>query len=148
MKSIAVITALAASLSVSAAVILTPGDLSYLNPVSGSGLGYVYWNGTTTFAASLSAFGDYGYVVEDATDTVVLPMVDIGGTTHNIVTTSLSENTWYYLATSDVVQSVGSSFGNAELQTESFILVPEPGTYALLAGLGLVGFAGIRRFRS
>jgi len=32
-------------------------------------------------------------------------------------------------------------------KTDTFVLVPEPGTYALLAGLGLVGFAGYRRFR-
>ena len=31
--------------------------------------------------------------------------------------------------------------------TETFVLVPEPGSYALLAGLGLVGVAGYRRFR-
>lgn len=125
-----------------AAVLISPGGSSLLAAATGTAvLSAVGWDGTTLTPALITPFGTYGYIVDATSDTVVAAMTDVGPV--HFAVTPVGPGT-YYLATD------GSPFstGSIAYKSENFTLVPEPGTYALLAGLGLVGFAGYRRLRS
>ena len=125
-----------------AAVMISPGGAAVLGTASGTAvLSAVSWDGTTLAPVVIAPFGAYGYVVDAASDTVVTAMTDVGPV--HFALAPVGPGT-YYLATD------GSPFSTASIayKSENFTLVPEPGTYALIAGMGLVGFAGYRRFRS
>jgi len=142
LKKIMYAAVLAAGMGTSqAAVMISPGGAAVLGTVSGTAvLSAVSWDGTSLTPVVIAPFGAYGYVVDAASDTVVLAMTDVGPV--HFASAPVGPGT-YYLATDGSPFSVGS----VEYKSENFTLVPEPGTYALLAGLGLVGFAGYRRFR-
>lgn len=140
LKKVMVAAGLAAGIgAVQAAVLLSPGDSTLLGTASGSAtLSAVSWDGTDLISVLISPFGANGYVVDAATDTVVATMTDAGSV--HFGTFAVGPGV-YYLATD------GSPFSTAsiEYKSENFTLVPEPGTYAMLAGLGLVGFGLWRR---
>lgn len=139
-----------------AAVLLGPGDSSFLSTDMGSGAGFTEWDGTELFWAVFDFSGTaYGYVVEDATDSVIAvadadaPPVHYGFTTNPVADNIVGNGVFYYLATSASALGEGDSIaGLTAYESERFELyIPEPSAYALLAGLGLVGFVGYRRFR-
>jgi hypothetical protein len=141
---------------------LTPGTAGVLPPVTAAttGAGAAAWTAGGTFAGVAIAtdldasVGGFGYVVNDATGTIaatISPGVVLAYSDLLAVPASLAVNTVYYLIADTSVLAVGAAAPVAPyLRTETFELfepIPEPGTVALIAGLGLVGFAGYRRFR-
>jgi hypothetical protein len=147
MKRILLLSSILLATSLDAQVILNPGDQSYLDPVAGTGLGFVKWDGVLTLTATLSSDGTFGYIAEDAGDTIVSPMIDASNV-HVVITSALLTDTWYYLLTSDIALDPGDLVTDVALQTEDFkMVVPEPSTYAGLFALGLAGFSAWRRFR-
>lgn len=144
---------LAAGMAVANAVsFIAPGDSSFLGTELGSGSAFVAWDGTTTFGALFDFSGtEFGYLVEDATDTVVVGTGQFinAAPVHFATSFGPTPPQFYYLATSAFELYLGDSIaGVTAYESERFRLgVPEPGSYAMLAGLGLVGFAGYRRFR-
>ncbi|MBE7501717.1 MAG: PEP-CTERM sorting domain-containing protein [Verrucomicrobiales bacterium] len=141
---------------------LTPGTAGVLPPVTAAttGAGAAAWaaggaSAGVAIATDLdSSIGGFGYVVNDATGTIaatITPSLVLAYSSVLPVPGTLAVNTVYYLIADTAVLGVGDPAPIAPyLRTETFELfevIPEPGTYALLAGLGLVGFAGYRRFR-
>lgn len=126
------------------------GHAEFLDTATGSGSGFVTWDGTTTFAAMFDfGMGAYGYIVADATDTVVEDSFVNASPIHFATTGNPVHATLYYLATSDDAVATGEQLSNPIYTSERWcICSPEPGACAVIAGLGLIGFAGYRRFRA
>jgi hypothetical protein len=151
------IAALAAFSIANAQVILTPGDTSALDQVGGSGwgTGSVAYDGgavsVLTGAVVIPSETD-GWLVREgpgASNHLLYPLNNEGlaWAANFGVPGDLQLNTWYFIATGSGGSQGGDihSMHNEVFRSESFMLIPEPGTYALIAGLGLVGFAGWRR---
>lgn len=134
-----------------AAVLINPGGFAFLGTVTGSAsVAFAAWDGTDTVALLIesgSSLGAFGYYV-DAANSVVAGMVLNAPPVHLGQTSALAVGGTYYLATSSASINPGSPLTNPNYTSEQFTLVPEPGTYAMLAGLGLVAFAGYRRMGS
>jgi len=167
MRKAIIALGLAAGLATSQAqVFLNVGDAQPLGPVLGIGSGGVVWTAPATVAVGIVGIPavSYGFIVDASTGLIVAaltpgsgpPTLAFGDFSVGVPAPLVNDNvTPYYLIIGDdtggVVPFVGGPVTDLEytaVKTESFVLVPEPGTYALLAGLGLVGFAGYRRFRS
>lgn len=171
MKTLLAFGMAAGLLSSQAAVFnINPGDPAQVLPGDNpAGVGGVIYSGdgsTAVVIAGVIGLGgtyDGAWILEDATDTVVATMLPgpIAGTAGFAfvagVPSVLPQNTDLYI----VIGNLPGGFppapqGIADITSaftsQTFLLVsqpiPEPSTYAVLAGLGLVGFAGYRRFRS
>lgn len=143
--------------SAKAQMVINPGGLSALGAASGTGAAFVGWDGTTvTWAAVAGA--DYGYVVKDADNTVAtaagfdLSPIHIGTTTA-LASDGVSDGpVLYYVAGSNDVLGAGDTLASSVYTSERFELaqapIPEPGGFALMGGLGLIAFAGYRRWRA
>jgi len=131
-------------------IILLPGDDAYLDPVEGSGQGYVHIY--DTFPAPLdgsiiilSAVRDgRGYVHNLFGDAMAMEL-DWGFPVHGKSPYGLEMDTWYYLRGTDAT-------GATALRTEPFLmdgpsinpLIPEPKDFALLCAIGLILFAATK----
>lgn len=156
-RNIAVSLAAFAVLSLNAAVVLLPGQSAGLAQVSGTGIGNAgvayQSNAITVNSAALSIpAGTSGWLVDDNSGKLLASLNQTGliWTKAFSVPGDVQFNVWYSLATGNggVVGGNISALAPEYFRSEKFMLVPEPGTYALLTGLGLIGFATYRRFRS
>lgn len=151
---------LAAGFATSQAAVLVSlgGAAQALGSASGFATGGVEWSvpASATIAGLVVPPVTDGWVATGNTIVAALAPAGGGGGIGWAAAVSLppliaDNSTQYYL-----VFGTGGSVGGPVIggggmsavtgSTETFVLVPEPGTYAMLAGLGLVGFAGYRRF--
>lgn len=160
--SLSLAIGLAAGLAVAQAaafLTLTPGSAGVLPPVTAgtTGAGAAAWTPGATLAGVAIATdldasaGGFAYVVNEATGkivTAIAPGVVLAYSQPFAVPGVIQTGVVYYLiADSSGPLAAGASAPAAPyLRTANFVLVPEPGSYVLLVGLGLAGFAGYRRF--
>lgn len=138
-----------------AAVLVTQGGPSQsLFPASGLATGGVDWAApaTVTIAGLIVQPVANAWVATGGTIVAPLTAATGGGGLSwadgvAIPPLVADNSTQYYLVfgTGGVVGGLVSGMSHVEGTTDPFVLVPEPGAYVLLAGLGLIGFAGYRR---
>jgi hypothetical protein len=157
---------LAASLALSAsAQILQPGDSATLftDPPDSSIAGWGSLGWTADPIKDVAWFQPspptaFAYVVRNSTGLVVEPMDDFvvpfGGGMMWQEGSNLPEQVWLRVYLTDAVLAVGDPIGAYAVRSVRFgfdrpgagpFEVPEPGTWGLIAALGLVGFGLVRR---
>lgn len=158
MRKVFVAVGLAAGLASAQAAVLVNfgGSAQWLGPAYGTAFGAVQWDvpmSVTCIALTLPATTD-GWVADAVGNTIVSPLAPIlGGVFWGAVVgiPPLTLGTDYYLVFGGGGGVGGPVWGPGGMTvtgaTENFQLVPEPGTYGLVAGLGLAGFAVCRRLR-
>lgn len=151
---------LAAGLATSQAAVLVSlgGGAQSLGSASGFATGGVEWTvpATATIAGLVVPAVSDAWVATGNTIVAALSPAGGGGGLGWAAAVGLpplvaDNSTQYYLVFGTGGSVGGPVTGGGGMSsvvgsTETFVLVPEPGTYALLAGLGLVGFASYRRF--
>lgn len=146
-------------------IILNPGEGANLftDPpdVSNPGLGSLGWTADPIKDVAwiqVSGPTDFAYIVRDTTGLVVTPMDDFavpsGGGMNWQEGSNLPEQVWLRVYLSDQALAAGDPVGTYALRSVRFgfdrpgagpFEIPETGIGALIAGLGLLGFAAVRR---
>lgn len=163
-KVLVMVGLLAGIMAVQAAgfISLTPGSAGVLPPVTAptTGVGVVAWapGGSIAGVAVLTdldaSAGGFAYVVHELSGEIVTSIAPTTALSYSQLfsvpgTLQTGPLAVYYLIADTADLRPGDPAPRSPyLKTENFFMgAPEPGAYALLAGLGLVGFAAYRRFR-
>ena len=119
------------------------GDFRLIN-VGGSGTGAdINESGSFSYSLNttytLTATGTYS----GSNLTLKLDITD--GMTSNSITATAFDASTFYTGSAMGLRARSGSGGGTTVQYDSFSIIPEPGTYALLAGFCMLGFVMLRR---